>query len=163
MKVLKRLQNLNNQIGGTQHVWKQNVFIRNFSTASGPVNTFNAGIYINPHYAKKHKGGEDAACMTESMLAVADGVGGWAESGVDPAIYSKRLCALIEELHATGNDRYIYAPKELLVDAVKQNTEIGSCTCVIVTLDAQSPVIQTVNLGDSGYMILRRESMKDEL
>jgi serine/threonine protein phosphatase PrpC len=82
---------------------------------------------------------------------------------VNSTIYSKRLYALIEELHATGNVRYIYAPKELLVDAVKQNTEIGSCTCVIVTLDAQSPVIHTVNLGDSGYMILRRESMKDEL
>jgi protein phosphatase PTC7 len=89
------------------------------------------------------------------MLAVKDGVGGGAESGVNPTIFSKRLCALIKIVHVTGNVWYIYAPKELLVDAMKQNTEIGSCTCVIVTLDAQSPVIQTVNLGDSGYMISR--------
>jgi len=25
-------------------------------------------------------------------LAVADGVGGWAEVGVDPGLYSKKLC-----------------------------------------------------------------------
>ncbi len=27
-----------------------------------------------------------------SILAVADGVGGWADHGVDPALYSKELC-----------------------------------------------------------------------
>ena len=101
--------------------------------------------------------------MNDNMLSVADGVGGWAESGIDPAIYSKRLCSLIDTLYETGNDRYLYSPKELLVDAVAQNQEIGSCTCVIVTLDVKAPVIQTVNLGDSGYMILRKEAMKDDL
>ena len=49
------------------------------------------------------------------------------------------------------------------MDAVKENQEVGSCTCVILTLDTEAPVIQTVNLGDSGYMILRKESMKDDL
>jgi len=32
---------------------------------------------MNPHIEKRQKGGEDAACMTENMLCVADGVGGW--------------------------------------------------------------------------------------
>ena len=41
---------------------------------------------------KRHKGGEDAAVLTDRMLAVADGVGGWAESNIDPANYSRRLC-----------------------------------------------------------------------
>ena len=76
------------------------MFGRAFSTIpfvdTDSKNTLNAGIYINPHYAKRHKGGEDAACMNENMLCVADGVGGWAESGVDPAIYSKKLCLLID-------------------------------------------------------------------
>jgi len=27
-----------------------------------------------------------------SVLSVADGVGGWADVGVDPGLYSKRLC-----------------------------------------------------------------------
>ena len=60
--------------------------------SNNTLNKFAAGLKINPHYAKRYKGGEDAACLTPRMLAVADGVGGWAESGVDPAIYSKRLC-----------------------------------------------------------------------
>ena len=131
------------------------------SPDSGSINVLRAGLYINPHYAKRHKGGEDAACMNENMISVADGVGGWAESGIDPAIYSKNLCKLIDELYSSGDDRYIYSPKELLVDAVKMNQEVGSCTCVILTLDKQSPVISTVNLGDSGYMILRKQ--KDDL
>ena len=71
-------------------------FNRNFSTSNAnqeaKSNRFHAGVHLNPHYNKRYKGGEDAACLSETMLAVADGVGGWAESGVDPAIYSKRLC-----------------------------------------------------------------------
>lgn len=62
------------------------------------VNFFNAGLYMQPHFQKIAKGGEDAASISENVLAVADGVGGWAESGIDPANYSKRLCKNIDEL-----------------------------------------------------------------
>ena len=41
---------------------------------------------------KRAKGGEDAAVLTERIIGVADGVGGWSEQGVDPAIYSRTLC-----------------------------------------------------------------------
>ena len=41
---------------------------------------------------KRAKGGEDAAVLVERALAVADGVGGWAEQNIDPARYSRRLC-----------------------------------------------------------------------
>jgi protein phosphatase PTC7 len=102
MKVLKRLNFLNNHIGANHNIWKQNVYGRAFSTKKDEVltkNRFKAGVYINPHYAKRHKGGEDAACLSENMLSVADGVGGWAESGIDPAIYSKRLCQLMDTLY----------------------------------------------------------------
>lgn len=89
--------------------------IRPFSS----VNSFNAGVYINPHYQKRYKGGEDAASLANTMLAVADGVGGWAESGVDPAIYSKQLCKLIDQLYATNDDRFIASPRELLIEACR--------------------------------------------
>ncbi len=49
-------------------------------------------MFVLPHMQKRHKGGEDAAVLTDTVLAVADGVGGWAENGVDPANYSRRLC-----------------------------------------------------------------------
>jgi len=82
-------------------------------------NRFHAGVHLNPHVEKRAKGGEDAACLNPNMLAVADGVGGWAESGVDPAVYSKRLCELIDSIYNTGDDLYKVSPKELLVDAVE--------------------------------------------
>ena len=101
------------------------------------------------------------------MLSVADGVGGWAESGIDPANYSKGLCSFIYKLYSmaeqTGDDRYLVSPKQLLVDAVNlNNREIGSCTAVVLVLDDKSPVLSSCNLGDSGYMILRRKETAEE-
>lgn len=46
-----------------------------------------------PHPEKIAKGGEDACFANEYILSAADGVGGWADSGVDPAIYSRKLIA----------------------------------------------------------------------
>lgn len=58
-----------------------------------------------PHPEKAYKGGEDAFYADNTylyvfiytyiyrFLAVADGVGGWASHGVDPAKYSKELCS----------------------------------------------------------------------
>lgn len=49
-------------------------------------------VFVLPHIQKRHKGGEDAAVLTDRVLSVADGVGGWAENNVDPAKFSRRLC-----------------------------------------------------------------------
>lgn len=89
---------------------------RAFSTADGDVtqdesslrvNTLKTGVYLNPHYSKKEKGGEDAATVTQNVIAVADGVGGWAESGVDPAKFSKNLCKIISGLCAYEEEKYM--------------------------------------------------------
>jgi len=104
------------------------------------------------------KGGEDAASVSSNVLAVADGVGGWAESGVDPAIFSKKLCKNIDEL-IKKKDSYIFEPKTLLIEAVSANQEIGSSTCVIATLDKNKPHLYTANLGDSGYLLLRKSGL----
>ena len=97
MKALQRLSVLRGQLIN-QHTWHKNVFqSRSFSAANdnqSKLGKFNAGLHLRPHALKKHKGGEDAACLNDTMLGVADGVGGWAESGVDPANYSRRLCSL---------------------------------------------------------------------
>mgnify|MGYP001808067746 CR=1 FL=1 len=49
-------------------------------------------VHIIPHPDKVAKGGEDAYYANENLLAVADGVGGWNNHGVDPSKYSKTLC-----------------------------------------------------------------------
>lgn len=53
---------------------------------------FNFGSFMIPHPDKAYKGGEDAVFVSDKILSVADGVGGWAELGVDPSLYSKLLC-----------------------------------------------------------------------
>ena len=50
---------------------------------------------MKPHPDKVAKGGEDALYESDNLLVVADGVGGWADHGVDPGLYSKKLCKLI--------------------------------------------------------------------
>eukprot|EP00884_Botryococcus_braunii_P010661 jgi/Botrbrau1/19597/Bobra.0035s0075.1 len=61
------------------------------------------GATAIPHPDKAHYGGEDAHFTSDVMggaLGVADGVGGWAESGINPAEYSRSLmkvaCAWLE-------------------------------------------------------------------
>lgn len=49
---------------------------------------------------------------------VADGVGGWADSGIDPGLYSKKLVALVEELISKDKLSYIEDPKKLIKEAV---------------------------------------------
>ena len=53
------------------------------------------------------KGGEDAASISANVVAVADGVGGWAESGIDPAKYSRQLCSNIDSLVKKDAERPI--------------------------------------------------------
>ncbi len=93
------------------------------------------------------------------MVAVADGVGGWAEQGVDPANFSKQLCKQIDLLVKHKGQDYITDPKRLLIDACSNNNEIGSSTCVIATIDLEKPLMRTCNLGDSGYLLLRKSGL----
>ena len=53
--------------------------------------SFRGGVANLPHDDKVYKGGEDAFTASEKLIAVADGVGGWARQGVDPGLFSKQL------------------------------------------------------------------------
>jgi len=72
---------------------------------------------MNPHFEKRAKGGEDAATMSNNLIAVADGVGGWAQSGIDPAKYSRRLCNLIGEIAERADDRALMNPRDIIIEA----------------------------------------------
>jgi serine/threonine protein phosphatase PrpC len=78
---------------------------------------------------------------------------------VDPAIYSRRLCQNIADLAFKKDDRYKFSPRDMLIDAVHDNRETGSCTCVLARLDETAPLLYTANLGDSGYLLLRKEGL----
>ena len=63
---------------------------------------FNGGVLVRPHDEKVYKGGEDAFAATKTLLVVADGVGGWADHGVDPGLFSKQLCKDIQKIYETN-------------------------------------------------------------
>lgn len=65
----------------------------------------------------------------------------------------------IADIAFKNDDRYKINPREILIDAVSENREIGSCTCVLATLDEIADLLYTANLGDSGYMLLRKEGL----
>jgi len=59
---------------------------------------------IIPADDKKHRGGEDSADADETLLVVADGVGGWAMQGVNPGLFSAELTASMLRHHQESGD-----------------------------------------------------------
>ena len=105
-----------------------------------------------PHDDKVYKGGEDAFTASEKLIAVADGVGGWARQGVDPGLFAKQLTKDIQRFfNEYGSSKSL---KEILIEAVKVNTNKGSSTAVLACLEEPN-IMRTTNLGDSGYVIYR--------
>ena len=120
----------------------------------------NSGVTILPHYSKVEKGGEDGAELRQSLIVIADGVGGWSLSGVDPGIYARSLCRHVAEFHEKGDRHYKIDPKQLLVRAVEETRMEGSSTCVLAMLDPEKrEYLHTANIGDSGYMLLRKNGL----
>ena len=103
-----------------------------------------------PHDDKAHKGGEDAFTASAQLMAVADGVGGWADQGVDPGLFSKQLTKDIQAIY--NEHRQNKTLKEILIEAVKMNKFTGSSTAVLASLEEPN-IMKTTNLGDSGYII----------
>lgn len=81
--------------------------------------SFDYASHMIPHPAKAYKGGEDAIFTSKNVLVVADGVGGWADSGVDPGLYSKKLCEIIGKKVKKNEITCIEDPKQMLIEAVK--------------------------------------------
>jgi len=116
---------------------------------------FTSEVCMIPHPSKRKKGGEDAYFMTENGLAigVADGVGGWADKGVDPSLYSKTL--MREAKHAY-EDLYMNDPLQSLKHAAgKANKIMGSSTACILSIDKSISCLRSANLGDSGFLLIR--------
>jgi protein phosphatase PTC7 len=110
-----------------------------------------------PHPSKADKGGEDASFTSGNILAVADGVGGWNEYGVDPAIYSRQLCKNIQVLAISNVMSFLKNPKSILRKAWEDNKHDGSSTLVVITLPKDENAIYASYVGDSGYCILRQQ------
>lgn len=125
---------------------------RAFSALSA--NSFRQSAAMIPHPDKADKGGEDAYFVSDNVLCVADGVGGWASSGVDPAIYSRKLCRNVGELSKEEN--YLTNTEALVHEAWKGNQEKGSSTLVVMALPKTGSKIFASYVGDCSFTILRK-------
>ncbi|KAI0699720.1 protein serine/threonine phosphatase 2C [Cytidiella melzeri] len=115
-------------------------------------------------------------------LGIADGVGGWIDSGVDPSLFSQTL---MYHAHRYAQQGWVgepeidptqdYAEREqvegweltpmecmsLAHGGVLRERSVvaGSSTACIVNLNASTGSLRAANLGDSGFCIIRSSSV----
>jgi protein phosphatase PTC7 len=71
------------------------------------------GFCMIPHPDKVYKGGEDGAFLDHRLAAfgVADGVGGYADSGIDPAVFARLIMS--QTAQAINEDKSLRLRPEL--------------------------------------------------
>uniref|UniRef100_A0A7I4BT21 Protein phosphatase n=1 Tax=Physcomitrium patens TaxID=3218 RepID=A0A7I4BT21_PHYPA len=117
---------------------------------------FAVGATMTPHPDKVQKGGEDAYFVSNyggGVLGIADGVGGWAEQNVDPALYSKELMAHAEA--AVSSEEMEFNAQMLLAKAHAATNSIGAATAIVALLE-RNGVLHVASVGDCGIRILRQ-------
>uniref|UniRef100_A0A0D6QZ40 Protein phosphatase n=1 Tax=Araucaria cunninghamii TaxID=56994 RepID=A0A0D6QZ40_ARACU len=113
-----------------------------------------SGSCYLPHPDKEETGGEDAhfICTAEQAIGVADGVGGWAQMGVNSGEYARELMThsvvAIQEEPRGSIDL-----SRVLEKAYMSTKSKGSSTACILALTDQG--LHAVNLGDSGFVVVR--------
>ncbi|KAF5838380.1 serine/threonine protein phosphatase [Dunaliella salina] len=126
-----------------------------------------AACYL-PHPEKLHYGGEDAYFISDvcgGAMGVADGVGGWQETGVNPADYSrmfmKMACEYLEgsgKFSSEGGTAGAVVDPRGALSAGHQQTKVpGSATACVMQLDPEHKSLEAANLGDSGFMVIRNK------
>ncbi|KAK7386521.1 hypothetical protein VNO78_26804 [Psophocarpus tetragonolobus] len=129
-------------------------FLSHQTTIGGErLKLFSGSCYL-PHPDKEDTGGEDAhfICADEEAIGVADGVGGWADVGVNAGLFARELMshsvrAIQEEPRGSIN------PATVLEKAHSCTKAKGSSTACIVALTHMG--LHAINLGDSGFIVVR--------
>lgn len=109
-----------------------------------------------PHPNKVKRGGEDGyfACPSSGSFGVADGVGGWAETGVDPGEFARRLLAFAyEEIRNDPSREQLLEAFHVSASRLVREEVQGGSTALFGQLCDRTLAI--LNLGDSGILVLR--------
>ncbi|KAI0433679.1 protein serine/threonine phosphatase 2C [Xylaria sp. FL1042] len=118
--------------------------------------------------SKRPASGQDAFFISRVgdtnavALGVADGVGGWEESGVDPADFAHSFCdymASAAHEHKPKGDETPLAPRALMQrgydDVVKDRSIHAGGSTATVAVASEDGKLEVANLGDSGFVHLR--------
>lgn len=110
-----------------------------------------------PHPEKADKGGEDTWFVSENFdftaAAVFDGVGGWADWGIDPREWAEQMAN--ETIMALDDEIGLISVLNEAYRNTKNKISHGSCTVSIVRHQDGSETLQYANLGDSGLAVYR--------
>ncbi|MCO5576744.1 hypothetical protein L7F22_030562 [Adiantum nelumboides] len=113
-----------------------------------------------PHPEKQDTGGEDAyfICQDKQVIGVADGVGGWADMGIDAGEYARQLMSQ-SLLAAQQEPAGCIDTVRVMEIAYSKTTCRGSSTACILALSNYISLfahcLQAANLGDSGFLVVR--------
>ncbi|KAJ1691325.1 hypothetical protein LUZ63_015480 [Rhynchospora breviuscula] len=123
--------------------------------------SLSVGVRLIPHPRKIETGGEDALFVSgeNGVLAVADGVSGWAERNVNPALFSRQLMSHASNFFA--DEEVNCDPQILLRKSHEATTSVGSATVLFAMLE-KNGTLKIANVGDCGLRIIRKgEHMTD--
>ncbi|CAM4744403.1 unnamed protein product [Rotaria magnacalcarata] len=106
--------------------------------------------------------GDDAGFVlqkaTKNFLGISDGAGGNLMYGYNPRLFSESLMRNCSNLAHT--EKYSTTePKRLLChafDRVQTENCFGSATACVIGIDCGTGRLHSVNIGDSGYVIIRQ-------
>lgn len=175
-----------NDLTNVKEFWSSNSSLAQFSknnNNSGRNNNNNSTVetYLNvaaySQAKRRFEGstspygcGEDSFFIMKkdgrsTTMGVADGVGGWNQFNVNPAFIARQMMLNSHQISRENARLGLPQDPQLIMASayekikIGNEVEAGSTTCCIVTLDtsnASSPVVRSANLGDSGYIIIRK-------
>ncbi|KAG8347965.1 putative Protein phosphatase 2C Stage II sporulation protein E (SpoIIE) [Trypanosoma vivax] len=107
--------------------------------------------------------GEDSFFVsnTYKVVGVADGVGGWRDEGVDPALFANGLmenAKLYSETHRSELDPEVILQSAYDKVLADKKVKAGSSTACVVALkkgETDEHYLDVANVGDSGVLVVR--------
>lgn len=138
----KREPNLGTSHGKYWTVWDYHLTLNFFACRNVPIDRtlkLNSGSCYLPHPDKEDTGGEDAhfICTDEQAIGVADGVGGWADFGVNAGLYARELMS--NSVNAVQEEpRGSVDPARVLEKAHFNTKARGSSTACLIALTDQA-------------------------
>ncbi|GET92163.1 hypothetical protein, conserved [Leishmania tarentolae] len=117
------------------------------------------GACAIPHPKKAYRGGEDAYAFHPYCIGVADGVGGYASYGIEPAIYTRNVMRFALEYveREASRSKRATALAALNYGYKKANDakQPGGCPVALATI-VDNTHASLLNLGDCGLVIVRQ-------
>ncbi|KOM52654.1 hypothetical protein LR48_Vigan09g131300 [Vigna angularis] len=112
-------------------------------------------LNIKPFPCFVNTGGEDAFFVSNyngGVIAVADGVSGWAEEDVDPSLFPRELLANASNF--IEDEEVNYDPQILIRKAHAATSSTGSATVIVAMLE-KNGTLRIANVGDCGLKLIR--------